>query len=427
MPASVVSRPFTLSSEAVHRGDRVSPAFTPPGGTVAAMPLRSPWIRWAQFEPYRKGPMREGAFDEHLHDDRTAARFGIALGICFTICFATGLLSHGVQRGPEWFREAWPSTGISIYRVTQGLHVLTGVAAIPLLAIKLWVVYPRLFSWPPARNLTHAIERLSLLALVGGAIFQLATGVMNVFYWYAFPFTFPNAHYAGAWIAMGGLVIHVGAKIVVARRALAAPASTAEEGRLSRRGLILAAAGGSGTLVLLTAGSTLSPLSRLAILAPRRAGVGPTGVPINVVSTAAIRAAAKSPDYRLTVTGRVKHPLSLTRDELAALPRSSEELPISCVEGWSTNAHWSGVRIRDLLDRAGAPPDAVVRVVSLQHSGASSGSLLYPNHHRDPRTLLALELDGQELHPDHGWPVRLIAPNRPGTQQTKWVSRIEVV
>ncbi len=389
---------------------------------------RSPWDRWARFEPYRRGPLREGAFDEHLRDDRTAAQLGIALGVCFTVCFATGLLSHGVQRGPDWFREAWPSTGISIYRITQGLHVLTGVAAIPLLAVKLWVVYPRLFAWPPARNLTHAIERLSLLALVGGAIFQVATGVMNVFYWYAFPFTFPNAHYAGAWIAMGGLVIHVGAKIVVARRALAAPAPVTADGtRLSRRGLLFAAAGGSGTLVLLTAGSTVSPISRLAVLAPRRAGTGPQGVPINHVSTAAIRTAAASADYRLTVTGRVRRPLSLTREDLESLPRVTEELPISCVEGWSTNASWSGIRVRDLLDRAGAPADAVVRVLSLQRSGGSSGSILYPNHHRDPRTLLALELNGNRLHPDHGWPVRLIAPNRPGTQQTKWVTRIEVV
>jgi DMSO/TMAO reductase YedYZ molybdopterin-dependent catalytic subunit len=396
--------------------------------TVSAMPSRSPLTRWARYEPYRKGPMRDGAFDEHLHDDRTAAQLGIALGICFSICFATGLLSHGIQRGPDSLREAWPSTGISIYRITQGLHVLTGVAAIPLLAVKLWVVYPRLFSWPPARNLTHAIERLSLLALVGGAIFQLATGVMNVFYWYAFPFTFPNAHYAGAWIAIGGLVIHIGAKIVVARRALAAPAPAAVDGaRLSRRGLLLAAAGGSGTLVLLTAGSTVSPISRLAVLAPRRAGVGPSGVPINHVATGEIRAAASSPDYRLTITGRVARPLSLTRADLAALPQASEELPISCVEGWSTNASWRGVRIRDLLDRAGAPPDAVVRVLSLQKSGGSSGSILYPDHHRDPRTLLALELNGDPLHADHGWPVRLIAPNRPGTQQTKWVDRIEVV
>lgn len=396
---------------------------------VVTMSPRRLFEKWARFEPYRRGPMRADAFDAHLHDERTATQLGLALGVAFTVCFATGLISHGLQRGPVWFREDWPSTGISIYRITQGLHVMTGVAAIPLLAVKLWSVYPRLFAWPPARNVTHAIERLSLLALVGGAIFQLATGVMNIFYWYAFPFNFPNAHYAGAWITIGGLVVHIGAKISTARTALSDPAPPEHEdgSRLTRRGLLAAAGAGSGTLILLTAGASVSPLSRLAVLAPRRAGDGPQNVPVNHVAPSAVRAAAASPDYRLTIAGAVPRPFSLTRAELAALPRVTEELPISCVEGWSTNARWTGVRLRDLLDRAGAPADAVVHVASLQTSGGSSASLLYPHQHRDPRTLLALELNGEELHIDHGWPVRLIAPNRPGAQQTKWISRIEVI
>jgi DMSO/TMAO reductase YedYZ molybdopterin-dependent catalytic subunit len=44
----------------------------------------------------------------------------------------------------------------------------------------------------------------------------------------------------------------------------------------------------------------------------------------------------------------------------------------------------------------------------------------------DPDTLLALALDGEELHIDHGFPARLIGPNRPGVLQTKWVSRMVV-
>jgi DMSO/TMAO reductase YedYZ molybdopterin-dependent catalytic subunit len=46
-------------------------------------------------------------------------------------------------------------------------------------------------------------------------------------------------------------------------------------------------------------------------------------------------------------------------------------------------------------------------------------------HDRD--TLLATGIDGEVLHPDHGFPARLIAPNRPGVEQTKWVGRLEVV
>ncbi|MBA2624897.1 MAG: molybdopterin-dependent oxidoreductase, partial [Acidimicrobiia bacterium] len=53
-------------------------------------------------------------------------------------------------------------------------------------------------------------------------------------------------------------------------------------------------------------------------------------------------------------------------------------------------------------------------------------SPLNPGQLDDPDTLLALEIDGEELHIDHGYPVRLISPNRPGVQQTKWVSKIVV-
>jgi DMSO/TMAO reductase YedYZ molybdopterin-dependent catalytic subunit len=336
-----------------------------------------------------------------------------------------------VQRGPAWWRQAWPADPVSLYRITEGVHIFSGIVAIPLLLVKLWVVFPRLFAWPPFRDLTHLIERIALVALVAGSLFQLATGVMNIFYWYAFPFNFPNAHYAGAWIAFGGLITHVGAKWRVARRALAAPApaeaAAGTGGGLTRRSLLTATGVAAGALLATTLGSAITPLSRLAILAPRRAGTGPQGVPVNHVATRDIVAAARSDDYRLVVDGAVATPLSLTLADVQALPRYEETLPISCVEGWSTSAGWRGVRLLDLLERAGAAPDAVVRVYSLQRAGGSRASLVYPNHGRDPRTLLALELNGEELHIDHGWPLRLIAPNRPGVQQTKWLTRIEVL
>ena len=46
---------------------------------------------------------------------------------------------------------------------------------------------------------------------------------------------------------------------------------------------------------------------------------------------------------------------------------------------------------------------------------------------RDPDSLLALTLGGDPLHPDHGYPCRIIAPARPGVLQTKWVHELEVV
>ena len=52
---------------------------------------------------------------------------------------------------------------------------------------------------------------------------------------------------------------------------------------------------------------------------------------------------------------------------------------------------------------------------------------MQPEFARDPLTLVALELNGEELDIDHGYPARIIAPGRPGVLQTKWLSKIEVI
>jgi DMSO/TMAO reductase YedYZ molybdopterin-dependent catalytic subunit len=102
------------------------------------------------------------------------------------------------------------------------------------------------------------------------------------------------------------------------------------------------------------------------------------------------------------------------------------ELPIACVEGWSASARWRGVPARDLLRLAGARAGSEVTVESLQPSGSYRTSELNAGQAADADTLLALDLDGEPLHIDHGYPVRLIGPNRPGVLQTKWVSRLVV-
>ena len=90
----------------------------------------------------------------------------------------------------------------------------------------------------------------------------------------------------------------------------------------------------------------------------------------------------------------------------------------------SASAIWTGVRLGDLLEAAGLPRGTEVTVESLQTGGLYRVSTVAAPHARSPRTLLALRLDGEPLAPDHGYPVRLIAPNRPGVMQTKWVTRV---
>ncbi len=382
-------------------------------------------------ERLRVGPLREGAFRSPLHDERAAAVLGISLGVAFSVCFATGVLSHLIQHPPSWFE--WPARPAGLYRITQGLHVAAGIAAIPLLLVKLWVVYPKLFIWPPAVDVAHALERAGLLVLVGGGVFMLFTGVANIALWYPWGFFFPAGHYWGAWITMGAIVAHLGAKMAVTRRALrratgpVAPVTPASEAALTRRGLLATAFAAAGVLTLATAGQTLLPLRRLSVLAPRRPDSGPQGLPVNKSAAAAgVTAPASDPSFRLAVTGAVARPLSLSRAELEAMPGTEVTLPIACVEGWSAEARWRGVPVRDLLRAAGAAPGAEVDVESLQPRGRYRRSVLSPGHAADPDTLLALFLDGEPLALDHGYPVRLIGPNRPGVLQTKWVSELRV-
>ena len=369
-------------------------------------------------------------FASPLHDDRLAAILGIALGVCFTVCFVTGLVSHTLQHPPSWF--TWPSRPAGLFRITQGVHVATGIASIPLLLAKLWVVYPKLFRWPPIASVAHAVERISLIPLIGGALFQLFTGTANIAYWYRpMPFFFTVAHFWAAWITIGALIVHIGAKITTTRAVLArggAPAVAPPRDGLSRRGFLGAIAATSGVMVAATVGDTLRPLNRLSVLAPRRLGLGPQGRPVNRSAAAAgVLETARDPRYRLVVDGRVARPLSLSLEELRAMPQHEAILPIACVEGWSFSARWGGVRVRDLLDRAGARRGAPARVESLEAFSIYGTSPLNHLQAHDRDTLLALELDGQPLALDHGYPLRLIGPNRPGVDQTKWVHRLVVL
>ena len=368
-------------------------------------------------------------FSAPARSERTTAMLGIAVGVLFGVCLLTGLLSHLIQQPPAWF--AWPSRPVWLYRWSQGLHVFCGIAAIPVLLAKLWSAYPKLWRWPPVRGMAHALERAGIVPLLGGALLLLVTGLMNIGYWYGWGFDFIRTHYWTAWIVTGALIVHLAAKLPVLRRALARQRADDMARHLERRRFLLTTGVAAGVLLLTTAGSAFTPLRRLAVLSPRRQGVGPQGLPVNKdARSAGVASKLDDPGWRLAVDGRVAHPASLTLDDLRALMAGpmghAARLPIACVEGWSQEADWRGVRLHDLLEQVGAAADATVRVQSLQRGGYSS-ALLNPAHAHDPDTLLALELNGAPLHPDHGYPVRLIAPNNPGVMQTKWLESVTVL
>jgi hypothetical protein len=363
-------------------------------------------------------------FTSPLHDERVAARLGLALGVAFTISALTGAYSHLLQTEPSWL--TLPSRPAGLYRVTQGLHVVAGYATVPLLLAKLWVVAPKLVEWPPVRSVGHALERLALLPLVGASVFLLLSGIANTARWYPWGFFFPKAHLWAAWIMVGALVVHVGAKWATTRSALAA-AEVPHRDRADRRAFLGGVAATSGLLAVATAGGTVSWLSPVSFLAQRRPGFGPQGLPVNkTAASARVVEAAMDPAWRLVVTGAGVRSLSFSLDELRALPQREAELPIACVEGWSASARWRGVQVRHLLALAGVGEGAEVTVRSLQQGGLYGVSELNRLHAWDRDTLVALELNGAPLHLEHGFPARLIGPNRPGVAQTKWLAELEV-
>ena len=382
-------------------------------------------------------PLRQRSFQSPLRDERVAAWLGAALGLLFTTCFVTGLFSHLHQHPVRWLPV--PARPAGLFRFTQGLHVASGIASLPVLVAKLWVVWPRFLSFPPGRRPADAVERLGVLALVTGGIFMVFSGVANIAQWYPWHFSFTAAHYWTAWITIGALVAHAGAKAPITVRAvrrrrhrpalaeadpvLPASAEGVHDG-LDRRGFLRTVAAASGVLTLTTVGQTVPGLRRLALLAPR----DPADRPVNrSARNAGVLAAAASPDYRLRIEGAVTTPMTLTLDQVRALATRRADLPIACVEGWSYSGRWTGVRLRDLLQMAGAAPGAAVNVESLEER--SPYRVAYVNHFQahDPDTLLATHLDGEPLTPDHGAPLRLIGPDRPGVNQTKWVTRVVVL
>ncbi|BEP11902.1 molybdopterin-dependent oxidoreductase [Acidothermaceae bacterium B102] len=378
-------------------------------------------------EQLRVGPLKEGAFTSRLRDERVASWLGLWLGIAFTVCLVTGLIDWDAQLTHPFI--ALPQRPARFFQYTQGIHVATGIASIPLLLAKLWTVYPKLWEWPPARTIAHALERGTLLVLVGGAVFETVSGLLNIIEWYPWPFFFPTTHFWVAWLTIGALIVHIGTKASVTRRGLSRlRADESNDDALERRTFMGAITAATGAVTITTIGQTLRPLTGLDLLAPKKPTIGAQGLPVRATASGAgVTKRAADPAYRLIVSGAVSKTLSLDVATLHAMELSKVTLPIACVDGWSATTDWSGISIPTLLAMAGARPGSRVRIESLEKHGLYSISYLDGAATRNPDVLLATHIKGEVLHMDHGYPLRLIAPDRPGVLQTKWVTKVVVL
>jgi DMSO/TMAO reductase YedYZ molybdopterin-dependent catalytic subunit len=395
--------------------------------------------------------------------------FGAVLLIGLPIVIITGLLSY-IAYAPQfgqampahvgWLKLPafnWPSRPAWLYRLTQGVHVGLGMVLVPVVIAKLWSVIPRLFAWPPLRSIAQVLERISLVMLVGGLLFEIATGLLFIQYDFIFWFPWHTAHYFGAWVFITGFLMHVTLKlpkmvrglrsmsmrkVLRTSRADTRPEPNSLDGlvaddpasaTVSRRGALALVGASALGVAALTVGQTIGGVARQSVLLlprGRSRDQGPDDFPINKTArTAGIDPAATGPAWRLTLTGGPT-PVVLDRAALAALPQHTARLPIGCVQGWSTVQTWSGVRLADLAAAAGVPAPLSARVQSMQkvvdyQIGDYSRAVLQANQVLDPDALLALRVNGVDLSPDHGYPARIIVPALPGVHNTKWVSSID--
>jgi DMSO/TMAO reductase YedYZ molybdopterin-dependent catalytic subunit len=415
------------------------------------------------------GPARRSFWRSPVRGPWLTSVLGMLLLASIPVMFVTGLLSYAAYNpdlspvndetpGKGWlgfYLFSWPTHPVWLYRLNQGLHVTLGLVLVPILLFKLWSVLPKLFEWPPLRSPAHALERLSLFLLVGGAVFEFATGILNIQTWYKFPGSFYPLHFYGAWVFTAGFVVHVALKLPVMIRALRsrslitelrtnlartrpeppeagylAPVAPAEP-TISRRGVLAFAGAGSALIALLSAGQSVGgPLRWTALLAPHGPDVsGPDHFQVNqTAASAGIRESATGAAWRLTLgsdSGAGTIPLVLDRASLLRMEQHTASLPIACVEGWSTDDQaWAGVRLRDLARLAGVTRPSSVLVESLEHGGAFSQVVLSAGQIMDAESLLALRVNGADLTPDHGYPARVIVPASPGVHCTKWVASL---
>jgi DMSO/TMAO reductase YedYZ molybdopterin-dependent catalytic subunit len=422
----------------------------------------SPRAPWPERPP--PGPFQREFWRSPLRGPWLTSFLGSALLPLIVICAVTGFLSHlayhpelgdnsvtGSGGAPfDLYFFDFPTSPSWLYALTQGLHVASGMAAIPLLLAKLWSAMPKLFEWPPLRSPAHMLNRLSLALLVGGSIFVFLTGIFNIQNWYPWPFSFVPSHYYAAFIFLAALGLHLVTKVPVAlqafrERGVVAPlrddlAHTKPEPpdeettapvnpghpTITRRAMLGAVGAGSLGLATMVAGQSIGgPLREVALLAPRgtgAAGDGPNAFPINRTAVAAGIDPRIGSDWRLVLAGPRR--MTLTRDELLTMEQHTETLPIACVEGWSTTQDWTGVRLADLARIAGVEEPVETLVESVQTGGAFRQVTLSPEQASSERTLIALRVNDADLSLDHGFPARLIGPAMPGVHCTKWVGSV---
>jgi DMSO/TMAO reductase YedYZ molybdopterin-dependent catalytic subunit len=127
--------------------------------------------------------------------------------------------------------------------------------------------------------------------------------------------------------------------------------------------------------------------------------------------------------WRLKVGGLIEKPLTLRFDEVQALPRTIQTRNFVCVEGWGLDAQkWEGVHLQEIFSKVKISPKA--KFVSFYATGGQYHDSLSIQEALEPETMLAYRVNGKDLPPENGFPLRLVVPRMYAYKSVKWVERV---
>ena len=144
-----------------------------------------------------------------------------------------------------------------------------------------------------------------------------------------------------------------------------------------------------------------------------------------VSSTVPVYNPLTSGPWALQVSGMVRTPLTLSLEQLMAMPRIEQRVNHFCVEGWNAVARFVGASMRDVITAAGPLPGAnVVDFQSFDDGYHESWDLESVMH---PQTIVVYAKDGIPLSPAYGAPARVHSPIKLGYKNTKYLTKIVVM
>src|SRR5439155_8292406 len=186
---------------------------------------------------------------------------------------------------------------------------------------------------------------------------------------------------------------------------------------------------GVGAAGIVWGGKVQDAMEKLFAPVTAKDGTGPSSfLPVGrfrVYSVTGDLPSRSTAAYRLDVGGHVDTPYALSFDELRALPPTQLTKDFQCVTGWRVHdVKWTGVRLADLLDKAGVKPGAG-GVVFTSFDGAYTETLTLDQARRDD-VIVAYDMEGHTVSSDHGGPVRLYVAPMYGYKSCKWLESIQV-